>query len=510
MQFAVCGAGTMGQGIAQVCAQAGYEVWLYDPIAEARERAQQALQDILEHLQQRGRLRESAAAILQRIHKVDTLTALPQVTVVFEAAPERLELKQRLLAELAAHLPDAILASNTSTLSITSIASAVPEPSRVIGMHFFNPAPLMALVEVIPGLRSSETVCAQAMDIAHALGKMPVQASDSPGFIVNRVARPFYLEALALHAEGLSCQTIDTVMRSLGFRMGPFELMDVIGLDVNLASSQHVYEAFFYHPRYRPQPLQQRLVEAGQLGRKSGQGFYQHPYQRPDLPQRNKQARLPQAYLSGANASNRSLADALRSSLSFSDSVEEASVVLQLSAEPLPPELLQLPVLHFAAYGSASAIAARYRQRGHRNLVATFSLLPPLHDSSMVELFAPLGNNDMATLEAAERYFAAHGLPSMRLPDMAAGVGLRVLARLINEAVSALHEQLSSAEGIDHAMRLGVNYPLGPLAWSERLGLATVYSALQQLYQEGADPAYAPQPLLSRMVAAGLERWQER
>ncbi len=277
----VVGAGTMGAGIAQVAVLGGFRVLLHDAIEAALARGRSRIGQSVNRAVERGHVRADAAeAALARLEATTRLADMGGAQVVIEAAPEDLGLKQRLFAELDGLTdPGAILATNTSSLSITAIAGAISRPERVVGMHFFNPVPVMALVEVVAGQRTSLGVVEQALALARRLGKTPVRAKDTPGFIVNRIARHFSLEALRILGEGqVTHDRIDHVMKGPSrFRMGPFELMDLIGIDVNFAVSRSVYEAFFHDPRFRPHPIQQRMVESGLLGRKTGRGFYEYP-----------------------------------------------------------------------------------------------------------------------------------------------------------------------------------------------------------------------------------------
>lgn len=280
MRVGVIGAGTMGSGIAQVAALAGHETFLYDTRPGSVEHALAGLRKTLDKLVEKGKLNSDAANALHgRIKPASELVQLASCGVVIEAIVEDLAVKKKLFGELETLLPtDAVLATNTSSLSVTAIAAACAKPERVIGLHFFNPAPLMPLVEVVPGLATSADVRQGMMDLMNAWGKTPVSCKDTPGFIVNRVARPFYGEAIRIYEEGLAdMPTIDHAMKSVGgFKMGPFELMDLIGNDINFAVTKSVFEAFFFDPRYKPSVTQQRQVEAGWLGRKSGRGYYSY------------------------------------------------------------------------------------------------------------------------------------------------------------------------------------------------------------------------------------------
>lgn len=285
LRIGILGAGTMGAGIAQVAVLHGHPVVLGDANGPAAVKARESVRRQLARDVEKGRLEAAAAeAAVARLATITLdegagLHAYAECDLVIEAIVEDLTAKQDAFARMErAAPPGAILATNTSSLSVTAIAGRLARPGRVVGMHFFNPVPLMPLVEVIPGLATDDEVTSAVRDLAAAWGKVPVVAKDTPGFIVNRVARPFYGEALRIHEEGIADPaTIDWAMRELGgFRMGPFELMDLIGNDVNFAVTRSVFEAMFHDPRYRPSLVQQRQVEAGRLGRKSGRGYFEY------------------------------------------------------------------------------------------------------------------------------------------------------------------------------------------------------------------------------------------
>ncbi len=291
----VIGAGAMGSGIAQVAAMAGHNVVLFDTNNAALNKAKSSLSATLQKLQEKGKIAD-AAGILNRFVFAAELTAFTQCGLVIEAIIENLEIKKKVFADTEAIVNDTcVLATNTSSLSVTSIAAACKKPGRVLGLHFFNPAPLMALVEVIPAIQTDDTLVQDAKTLMQQWGKAPVITKDTPGFIVNRVARPFYGEAIRIYEEGITdIATIDWAMTELGgFRMGPFTLTDYIGHDVNYVVTETVFQSFFYDPRYKPSFSQKRLLEAGWLGRKTGRGFYNYA-EGIEQPQPNKDNSLAQ------------------------------------------------------------------------------------------------------------------------------------------------------------------------------------------------------------------------
>lgn len=303
----VVGAGTMGTGIALVAAQAGYRALLYDMNPDALAAGLDRMHNSLASGVQKGRFsQEDADALESRLSPAPNLHALVPADVIIEAIVENVQVKREVFRMLDESVTETtILATNTSSLSITAIATACKRPERVVGLHFFNPAPVMKLVEIVRGLETSEKTIERSMDLVKDLGKEPVVCRDTPAFIVNRVARNFYGESLRIYAEGTaSIEEIDAALRAQGFKMGAFELMDFIGIDVNYTVTQDVYTAYFQEPRFRPHLLQKQYVDAGRLGRKSGQGFYNYTGGKevPKIAFGDEQIEMAQTFFTELNA----------------------------------------------------------------------------------------------------------------------------------------------------------------------------------------------------------------
>ena len=299
MKVGIIGSGTMGSGIAQVAATAGCQVNLFDVNQTILEKSKESLEKILIRLIEKGRIDTSEKNRIQsNISYVNSLKELSNSDLIIEAIIENLEIKKKVFSELETLVnDDCIIASNTSSLSIASIAASLKNPKRCVGIHFFNPAPLMRLVEVIPAIQTSYETLEKSIDTISSWGKTVAIAKDTPGFIVNRVARPFYSEALRIYEEGVaSFQAIDSSLKNLGgFRMGPFELMDFIGNDVNFTVTETVFKSFFFDPRYKPSFTQKRFAEAGYLGRKSGIGFYEYDKNNQIIPLNKNETKIDSA-----------------------------------------------------------------------------------------------------------------------------------------------------------------------------------------------------------------------
>jgi 3-hydroxybutyryl-CoA dehydrogenase len=509
----VVGAGTMGAGIAQVAALGGFETRLHDPIPEALERGLERIRGSLDRSVERGHLeREKADAALGRLQAAAALTELGRCDLVIEAAPEKLELKRELFARLSEICgPETVLATNTSSLPVTALASAADRPEMVVGMHFFNPVPAMDLLEVVAGDQSSREAIALARETGERFGKRVIVARDGPGFLANRCARPFGMEALKLVTERIAGQAvIDRIVRmGGGFRMGPFELADLVGIDVGFEVSKSFWEQSFHEPRWRPSMVQARMVQAGRFGRKAGRGYYDYGGEgsyRPDDPE------PPAARGSGRVAieGDGRLADDLRQAaedagydVRFVDEFEEGEAEIVVDAavgrspiDPVPePENPDVLVCILCVDGSLAELDMGGAAVG-------FHALPPLEESSVVELTwaseASAGN-----AMRADAFFRSLGKHVERVGDAPGLVLGRIVCQLVNEAAFAVSEGVGSPEDLDVAMRLGYNWPRGPLEWADTIELDHVLATLDALHEELREERYRAAPLLRRMVAEG-------
>jgi 3-hydroxybutyryl-CoA dehydrogenase len=485
----VVGAGTMGAGIAQVAAVAGRRVLLADAVPGAAERAVGAIRERVKSQVAKGRLDVDPDSLLITATGAERLGGCD---VVIEAIVEDLAVKRRLFAELEGIVgPDTILASNTSSLSPTAIAAGLEHPGRVVGLHFFNPAPAMRLVEVISGIATSPDVADAAAELAAAWGKTVVRSAATPGFIVNRIARPFYAEAWRVHESGGTVpENVDAVLTGAGgFRMGPFALMDLIGHDVNEAVTRSVWTAFGYDTRFAPSLAQRALVAAGWLGRKSGRGVYEGaapPAASPAPPV--SPGLVPAAVVARGDSP---LAPLLR----------RADVRINVDhdaddqAAGLPAGLVELPsggLLAQCAGTAATSLAAAME----RPVVVVDRVLDDATASAIA--IAPSDGCPSAVLDEAVGLFQAAGLSVFVLDDVPGLIVTRTVAMLVNLAADALAARVASADDIDTAMRLGVNYPLGPLAWGAKWGVRAVLTVLDSLEDWHRDGHYRASPLLRR------------
>ncbi|MFJ1647401.1 3-hydroxyacyl-CoA dehydrogenase [Streptomyces sp. NPDC088258] len=496
---AVVGTGTMGQGIAQVALVAGHPVRLYDAVPGRAEQAATALAARLGRLVEKGRLDASARdTALARLHPATRLGELSDAALVAEAVLERLSVKRELFAALEDIVAeDCLLATNTSSLSVTAVAGALRHPGRFVGLHFFNPAPLLPLVEVVSGAATDPSAAERAYATAGAWGKTPVRCADTPGFIVNRVARPFYAEALRVYEEGAADPaTIDAVLRECGgFRMGPFELTDLIGQDVNEAVTRSVWESFFQDVRFTPSLAQRRLVESGRLGRKTGRGWYAYgPDAARPCPRTEEPRPAPEAV---------SLHADLGPAAVLREMIEETGIeVTRHHAPGASYGFIGLPG------GTALRLTDGSTATGDPSgAYIHFDLALDYRTCARVAL-APGADADPADLRAAIGLFQRLGKEVSVVDDVPGMIVGRTVAMLIDFAADAAGRGVASARDIDTAMKLGVNYPGGPGEWCERLGARWAHRFLRAL--DGAYPGgrYGSSPALRRR--ADLEAKQGR
>jgi 3-hydroxybutyryl-CoA dehydrogenase len=486
----VVGAGIMGMGIAQVAAQSGHNVWVYDMRAEAAVQAKHKLADTLAALVTKGKMTADAVqGMLSRITPVAQLSDAAHVSLVVEAIVENLAVKRNLFQELEALVGEhCILATNTSSLSVTAIANGLKHPARMVGMHFFNPVPLMKLVEVVSGLQTDSAVAQSIFDLAGAWGKTAVHARSTPGFIVNRIARPFYAEALALLQEKAARpEQLDAVLRGAGFRMGPCELIDLIGHDTNFSVTQSVFEANFFDRRFTPSLVQRELVDGGLLGRKSGRGFYNYPDGAPALAAANVST-MPATVQWVVHGSG-DVADALASAVSQYLGGKTASLATSSNWVGLEVAGLQLRQ-------TDGRPAWQVAQDACLKDLAVFDELPTV--SGGVLAFACVGRQDASELAAAALH--ALGYVPAQVSDTPGLVVARTLAMLVNEAADAVLQGVCTPEGANAAMKLGVNYPAGPFDWLDRMGRARVVAVLHALDACYRGERYRVSPWLQRAV----------
>ena len=499
----VVGAGLMGTGIAQVAAQAGHRVMLFDARPGAAAAAKARLASTLDGLVAKGRLpAEAAQAALARMVPVAQLADAADVAWAIEAIVEDLAAKRALFATLEALLPArAVLASNTSSLSITAIAGGLQHPGRLVGMHFFNPVPLMKLVEVVSGLHTDPDVAAAVFELATAWGKVPVHARSTPGFIVNRIARPYYAEALALlHEQAATPQVLDACLRAAGFRMGPCELMDLIGHDTNLAVTKSVFEAFFFDRRYTPSPLQRDMVEGGLLGRKSGRGFYTHPPGAPALPVvvHDVQALLArdaaEFTVHGTGPIADQLARAATAALApqgWGPAREHGSDWTGLAIDNARLVLTDGRCAHERAAHSGHPDTAVFDRLLHWPVAPGTALAYSVNRGASPQWQAQ-----------APAWLTALGFTPLAVTDTPGLVVARTVAMLINEAADAVLQGVCSEVSADAAMKLGVNYPAGPFEWLREWGAPGVLAVLDALDAHYRGERYRASPWLLRPAAA--------
>ena len=493
-QVGIAGAGAMGRGIAQLAVQAGSTVWLFDAQSQAPAAAQAAVFSQWDKLVDKGRLDAAQAADYKaRLRCATGLADLGGCGLVVEAIVERLDVKTGLFSQLEALLaPDAVLASNTSSLSITALGAGLQRPQQLAGFHFFNPVPLMKVVEVIAGLKTDPAVCEALAAFARQMGHTPVRAQDTPGFIVNHAGRAYGTEALRLVSEGVAdFATVDRILKDqVGFKLGPFELMDLTALDVSHPVMESVYHQYYEEPRYRPSVITAQRLAGGLLGRKTGEGFYRYVQGVAQIsPEASAPAvaELPPVWVSPRAARRAELLLLLKN----------LGARIETGASPSPQALTLVAPLGF----DITTVAVVERLDPART-VGIDLLFDDATTKRRVLATNPATRVDMRT--AAHALFARDGKPVSVIRDSGGFVTQRVVAAIVNIASDICQQGICSPQDLESAVTLGLGYPLGPLAMGNLLGPTNVLEVLFNMQTVYGDPRYRPSPWLRRRGAIGL------
>jgi 3-hydroxybutyryl-CoA dehydrogenase len=490
LSLAVIGAGVMGRGIAQIAAQAGMRVLLQDNRPGAAQEAKEAISRQILRLADKGRLgRDGVERARASLLIADSLDALSSCHIVIEAIVENLDAKRELFRALEAIVSeDCLLATNTSSLAVTAIAAACKRPERIGGFHFFNPVPLMKVVEVVDGPLTAPWVGEALTALALRCGHRPVRAKDTPGFIVNHAGRGYGTEALRILGEGIAeFHVVDRVLRDCaGFRMGPFELFDLTGLDVSHPVMESIYRQYYEEPRFRPSPLTAQRLNAGLLGRKSGRGFYRHDNaKQEEIPEPPAPAARPAGiWVSRAGLGSR-----------LADLVNRLGARVDAGARPALESLcLVAPVGRDATTAALDegldathtlAVDCLFSMEKRRTLMTTPVTTP-------------------AISAAAHGLLASDGVSVSVIRDSPGFVAQRVIAQIVNIACDIAQQRIASPGDIDVAVMLGLAYPRGPLAWGDAIGPASILGILEALHDFYGDPRYRPSPWLKRRARLGV------
>ena len=496
--IAVIGAGAMGRGIAQIAAQAGSLVRLVDNQPEASIQAKAALADQWDKLAAKGKLDAAQAQACKDRIQPGTLNDLADCQMVVEAIVERLDVKRSLFAQIEAIVaPSAVLATNTSSLSVTAIAAGLKRPEQLAGFHFFNPVPLMKVVEVIAGLKTDPAVAQALARYAREMGHTPVQAADTPGFIVNHAGRGYNTEALRIVSEGVAdFATIDRILRDqVGFKLGPFELMDLTALDVSHPVMESVYNQYYQEPRYRPSVITAQRLAGGVLGRKTGQGFYNYVDGKAQVPAEApapEVSDMPPVWVSTRAARRSELLQLLK----------DLGAKIETGQSPSAQALSLVAPLGF----DVTTVAVVERLDPART-VGIDMLIEDAATRRRVLASNPATRADMKA--AAHALFARDGKPVSLIRDSGGFVSQRVVATIVNIASDMCQQGICSPADLETAVTLGLGYPLGPLAMGNRWGPTNVLEVLFNMQTVYGDPRYRPSPWLRRRGAIGLSLMQE-
>ena len=495
----IAGAGAMGRGIAQIAAQAGSVVRLYDTQPLALTRARDELFSQWDRQLQKGRMDAAAVAGCKaRLQPAQSLQELADCDLVIEAIVERLDVKRTFFAALEQVVqPDAVLATNTSSLSVTAIAAALKQPERFAGFHFFNPVPLMKVVEVVAGLKTDPAVCDGLAAFTRQMGHTAVKAQDTPGFIVNHAGRGYGTEALRIVGEGVAdVATIDRILRDqVGFKLGPFELMDLTALDVSHPVMEAIYHQYFEEPRYRPSVITAQRLAGGVLGRKTGEGFYRYvdgKAQVPAEPPAPKVSELPPVWVSPRAARRSELIQLLK----------DLGATIEIGQSPSLHALTVVAPLGF----DVTTVAVVERLDPART-IGIDMLIDDAATRRRVLATNPATRADMR--DAAHDLFARDGKPVSVIRDSGGFVTQRVVASIVNIATDICQQRICSPKDLETAVTLGLGYPLGPLAMGDLWGPTNILEVLFNLQTVYGDPRYRPSPWLRRRGAIGLSLLHE-
>ncbi|MDB5967202.1 MAG: 3-hydroxyacyl-CoA dehydrogenase [Polaromonas sp.] len=489
----------MGRGIAQIAAQAGSVIKLLDLQPDAADKAREHLAGQWDKLVAKGRLEASVAeGHKARVQPVKTMADLADCDLVVEAVVERIDVKQALFAELETLVrPGATLVSNTSSLSITAIAARLKHPERFAGYHFFNPVPLMKVVEVIAGLKTAVAVCTQLSGYARQMGHTPVLAQDTPGFIVNHAGRGYGTEALRIVSEGISdFATIDRILRDQGgFKLGPFELMDLTGLDVSHPVMESVYRQYYEEARYRPSVITAQRLAGGVLGRKTGEGFYRYTdgvMQVAAEAPAPQVAEMPPVWVSPRAARRSELLQLLK----------DLGARIETGASASPLALVLVAPLGF----DITTVAVVERLDPART-VGIDMLIDDSATRRRVIATNPATRTDMR--DAAQALLSRDGKPVSVIRDSGGFVTQRVVATIVNIASDICQQSICSPKDLETAVTLGLGYPMGPLAMGDRYGPTNILEVLFNMQTVYGDQRYRPSPWLRRRGAIGLSLMHE-
>ncbi len=495
----IVGVGAMGRGIAQIAAQAGSTVMLFDTQPGAVAKARDTICAQWDKLCEKGRMDAAqVAAQKARLRTADSMDALSDCNLVIEAVVERLDVKKALFAELEGLVsPTTVLVTNTSSLSVTAIAAGLKRPLQFAGYHFFNPVPLMKVVEVIAGLKTDQAICADLAGYAHQMGHTPVQAQDTPGFIVNHAGRGYGTEALRIVSEGVAdFATIDRILRDqIGFKLGPFELMDLTALDVSHPVMESIYHQYYEEPRYRPSVITAQRLAAGIVGRKTGEGFYHYTdgvAQIPPEPAVPQVHEMPAVWVSPRAARRAELLQLLKT----------LGASIETGAAPSPAALTLVAPLGF----DITTVAVVERLDPART-VGIDMLVDDAATRRRVLATNPATRGDMR--DAAHALFARDGKAVSVIRDSGGFVSQRVVATIINIAADICQQGICSPKDLETAVTLGLGYPMGPLAMGDRYGPTNVLEVLFNMQTVYGDPRYRPSPWLRRRGAIGLSLMHE-